>query len=335
MKTTVPAPAGCLRCRRCGVEISYRRKDRVPTYCARSCVGPKVPKWDRSLRACARCNATYQPARPEQRYCSASCRQRQIPTVKTCATCGAGFRQMFGTGRFSYCSAQCAQAGRRSSHRPCATDGCERMAAYGRKVCEPHRNAARFSKVCGRCGAVSQSRATGCGNCRRTAESIGKSCAFRYAECDVCESLYVQPGNSKRRHCPLPHVTRSGHRTAYRVVQPHDIVCLLCGKTFVGKWRRVCDACNEARVKLIRSWRYAAEKVDLRWLAKRDSNRCHLCRRKVRWDVHSQHNLYPSRDHLVPRSQGGSDDVANLALAHRVCNSRRGARGAAQLRLLA
>lgn len=43
---------------------------------------------------------------------------------------------------------------------------------------------------------------------------------------------------------------------------------------------------------------------------------CHLC-------------LQPgatSADHIVPRSHGGSDDLANLRPSHRLCNSRRGDR---------
>ena len=33
----------------------------------------------------------------------------------------------------------------------------------------------------------------------------------------------------------------------------------------------------------------------------------------------------PVADHLHPRGYGGSDDLANLAPAHRSCNGRRGA----------
>lgn len=36
--------------------------------------------------------------------------------------------------------------------------------------------------------------------------------------------------------------------------------------------------------------------------------------------------LGPSVEHRLPRSRGGSDDLSNLALAHRACNSGRGNR---------
>ena len=35
----------------------------------------------------------------------------------------------------------------------------------------------------------------------------------------------------------------------------------------------------------------------------------------------------PSIDHIVPRSQGGGDDLANLRLAHWGCNRARKAKG--------
>jgi 5-methylcytosine-specific restriction endonuclease McrA len=35
---------------------------------------------------------------------------------------------------------------------------------------------------------------------------------------------------------------------------------------------------------------------------------------------------YPERDHVVPRSRGGSNDLSNLVLACQGCNVRKGAR---------
>jgi 5-methylcytosine-specific restriction endonuclease McrA len=60
----------------------------------------------------------------------------------------------------------------------------------------------------------------------------------------------------------------------------------------------------------------------------RDQWRCHICGKKVaRKDV--------TLDHLIPISAGGAHLPENVSLAHRVCNSRRGAgRLPAQLLLL-
>lgn len=56
--------------------------------------------------------------------------------------------------------------------------------------------------------------------------------------------------------------------------------------------------------------------VSIGRLMKRDKNRCHICGQKV---LRSE----ASRDHVVPRSEGGSGAASNLALAHRKCNNER------------
>jgi 5-methylcytosine-specific restriction endonuclease McrA len=69
-------------------------------------------------------------------------------------------------------------------------------------------------------------------------------------------------------------------------------------------------------------------------LGRRDGWRCHICRRKVNPALPYQHRRAGTRDHLIPIRDGGDDSPGNLALAHRSCNSRRGARGHAQLLLI-
>jgi len=53
-------------------------------------------------------------------------------------------------------------------------------------------------------------------------------------------------------------------------------------------------------------------------VAERDGWRCAICRGKV-----TRENW--SLDHVVPLSKGGGHTYANVVLAHRRCNSRRGA----------
>lgn len=60
----------------------------------------------------------------------------------------------------------------------------------------------------------------------------------------------------------------------------------------------------------------------------RDKAICHICQRKV-----AKKDM--TLDHLIPLSKGGPHTSRNLAVAHRSCNSRRGAgRLPAQLRLI-
>lgn len=65
----------------------------------------------------------------------------------------------------------------------------------------------------------------------------------------------------------------------------------------------------------------------------RDGWRCHLCAKKVNRTLPGTHPKGPTIDHLIPIADGGVDEPANVALAHRQCNVTRRDKGVAQLRL--
>lgn len=52
---------------------------------------------------------------------------------------------------------------------------------------------------------------------------------------------------------------------------------------------------------------------------------CQLCALPTDPTAGPNSNLFPSLDHIVPRSKGGTHEPENLRTAHRVCNARRGA----------
>lgn len=58
----------------------------------------------------------------------------------------------------------------------------------------------------------------------------------------------------------------------------------------------------------------------------RDQWTCHLCGGQTSRAYDSFDPLSPTLDHLVPKSLGGGHRPDNLALAHALCNSIRGAR---------
>jgi 5-methylcytosine-specific restriction endonuclease McrA len=70
-------------------------------------------------------------------------------------------------------------------------------------------------------------------------------------------------------------------------------------------------------------------------IAERDGNRCHICSRKVNMTWSGMAKWGPTIEHILPVSQGGTNEPGNLALAHRHCNTARGNRGHSQLLLVA
>ncbi len=68
--------------------------------------------------------------------------------------------------------------------------------------------------------------------------------------------------------------------------------------------------------------------ISIQVIGDRDGWKCHICRKHV-------HRKDAARDHLIPISHGGDSHPANLAIAHRWCNSKRyDGRMPAQLRLV-
>lgn len=62
----------------------------------------------------------------------------------------------------------------------------------------------------------------------------------------------------------------------------------------------------------------------------RDKNICHICNKEcdpndyeIKNGVFYVGNFYPSRDHVIPRSKGGKNDLSNVKLAHFICNSKK------------
>jgi 5-methylcytosine-specific restriction endonuclease McrA len=82
--------------------------------------------------------------------------------------------------------------------------------------------------------------------------------------------------------------------------------------------RRPSKRASDARRKLAKL-STQVQQVDLRIVAERDGWRCHICGGQV-----TRKNW--SLDHVIPVSRGGPHTYANVALAHRSCNSSKGNR---------
>jgi 5-methylcytosine-specific restriction endonuclease McrA len=113
--------------------------------------------------------------------------------------------------------------------------------------------------------------------------------------------------------------------------------CAECSRRHnIGRTMGLYRAASETgKVRQAMMWRYVL--VD--YLRERDGDKCGLCAKKITFGVttgpRGADDEGPSIDHIHPRSHGGSDDLANLQLAHWSCNRAKGNRGEAeQLRLV-
>lgn len=223
-----------------------------------------------------------------------------------CATCGVAFTPKQRSETAKYCSLQC------------------------------HAEALRTTPVrsCEMCGSPFQRRPSGTGKpprfCSRACADEGR----RKGTVKTGLSPTLRPPKSPKP----PKPPRS------RVYFP---TCEMCGRLFCarGSSAKYCSAqckIDDAGMRVKGLYAAATEFVDgqysgaewrqtlLRYLVERDGDRCGICRRKVNITLKSGTRgspRGPSVDHIVPRSLGGSDDLANLRLTHWGCNQKRGNRG--------
>lgn len=73
-------------------------------------------------------------------------------------------------------------------------------------------------------------------------------------------------------------------------------------------------------------------RISLLALCERSGWKCHLCQGPVPVGVSKPHPLAPTRDHILPASQGGRGNIQNIALAHYVCNTWRKSREVTEAR---
>lgn len=242
----------------------------------------------------------------------------------------------------------------------CSVNGCDRP-HLARGLCNRHYKRATYraganrkTKTCEACGREYETARAGgrvCSlECRRWIDPrIPKLSPVPWAECSVCRRWYVQHGQRSRcgrsecdaaaRARELEAKRRWFRANSHRFRQRASAIvfpCQECGGTVdasgFGDKRRMfcgprCGGRYGRRLRRARRRGGLVERFGLFEIAKRDGWRCHLCHRKVR-------PAYASIDHLVPLSRGGDHTKANVALAHWLCNVRRGAdRVPAQLRL--
>jgi hypothetical protein len=121
--------------------------------------------------------------------------------------------------------------------------------------------------------------------------------------------------------------------------------CPDCATPVLHRFRngshKVCPMCRVVRNQSINARKNHARRttgpapLSVFQIAKRDGNRCHICCRKVNMDLSGMAKWGPTIEHILPVSQGGTNEPDNLALAHRHCNVARGNRGHSQLLLVA
>ena len=119
--------------------------------------------------------------------------------------------------------------------------------------------------------------------------------------------------------------------------------CQQCGETFkTARKRKYCSEECAKKFSNTTSWRVREMKlqnalvdrdISLNRLYERDNGICYICGKQCDWNDYEMRgetfiagNNYPSVEHIKPLSKGGKHEWKNVKLAHRLCNTVKGAR---------
>jgi 5-methylcytosine-specific restriction endonuclease McrA len=208
--------------------------------------------------------------------------------------------------------------------RTCGVDGCPKphrarglcVTHYNRQYPAPGERHRKLAVPCAWCGAECMKATTQ----RYERRFCSLHCRDTWRRRHLLPVLFVgevlrpEPGNKvtpptrprlwvagRCRRCTTPFVDR----------QPDARFCSKrCGRQY---WRdqRKDEVPHATRLHVL----------------ERDGWRCQICRRGIPASLTVPHPRAGTADHVIPRSQGGSHDLANLRAAHFLCNARRGNRG--------
>lgn len=223
--------------------------------------------------------------------------------------------------------------------RPCSVGGCDKD-AHARGLCPAHYQRKR---VAGDVQADTPLRPTygkvncsvdGCSQPRRKRswcashyaqwQRTGNVKPFRYkwSSCGTCAVCGKATGAvaELRKYCGWACASLAGkHRGAV----PMTFICAHCERELplhgAGKNGRRLKSDTKLCARCRQDLRKHGMSVET--LVKRDGSACGICKTNVDMTLRWPHPNCASVDHIVPRARGGTNDPANLQLAHMRCNS--------------
>lgn len=168
-----------------------------------------------------------------------------------------------------------------------------------------------------------------------------RECAYEYKKskpkevkkpiCVICGNKF--DGKSYYKYCSA--VCKNIAKKANKPKTCYNIRCTICGMEFEGNrsnMKYCSDRCRKyaenRRAEIRRRHKLQDNgrvdySITLLKLIKRDKGICHICGKKVNTKTHSNHEEYPSIDHVLPVAKGGTHTWDNVKLAHRGCNNKK------------
>lgn len=290
-------------CKVCGKEFEYEAiGGRLKRYCSDKCKKIIINK-----RALEKYKREYvpKPAKP----------RKFNPITRTCQECGKEFQQIRPDVNGIFCSRSCHM----------------RWESKHKALCNQQKATSNIPLKW-----VYQGICPVCGKNFETHQEKQKYCS---SECAYKESLIKQKREKLLNFVPELRICKEcGNTFETKLHEQNRLFC--CNKCASKYWNRVAKTNKNVA---IRGAKVFDRNISLKKLAERDNNICYLCGASVDWNdkeiTAEGHTIsgpnYPSIEHVIPVSRGGTHSWDNVRLAHRRCNSAKHCKTANEYKCIA
>lgn len=196
----------------------------------------------------------------------------------------------------------------------------------------------KTEKACKLCGEIFYPTAYGsqiqkyCSNaCRNKAYAI-KNNIVTYNDCKYCSGKFKVGRRKKLCSEECANKQKELEKIRNRKLKK----CCYCGRWHYGFLRKYCSKeckykANRVKDELRKSERLKRARsngqfdadIDIYKLIERDGGCCYLCGDDVLFSYHYNDPKYPTIEHVLPISKGGSHSWDNVKVACRECNTRK------------
>lgn len=214
----------------------------------------------------------------------------------------------------------CPDCGADIAHRHYKAQRCEPCSAK-RNPYDAYKQRTMYDHACEHCSKPFRTRVKGQRFCSRECSGIGTMAAPVERLCTPCGATFVGRAPTCSRPCYSWAKRYPG--------QPFRTTCGYCSKAIVGRGRgamycsRNCAAMTMIGRRRANRLGKPVHRIRPRDIFKRDDWTCHLCAEPIDPKQRGWHPGTASLDHLIPvaHPQYPGHIAANLAAAHRGCNS--------------
>ena len=195
-------------------------------------------------------------------------------------------------------------------------------------------------KICDSCGVEFKPTRHGSRNqkycsdhCRYLGNKGVRYVVKRIKKCRYCNATFVTKDDEKE-FCS--NLCKRKEKSFNEMVEKGPRNCLYCEKSFYSSAKHYCsDECKRKasrvkseirkseRLKRARSNGPFDADIDIYKLIERDGGHCYLCGDDVLFSYHYNDPKYPTIEHVLPISKGGSHSWDNVKVACRECNTRK------------